>query len=171
VSNAAAGNRAWRVTVKLLREYSATIEVRAETQEEADEAALAAFQCSDDDHDAGYYQYEPLGLPPPWNEHDFVDYDPEIDCRFRCVDCEKDTSNSGEYYAVDDKVWAASGLAPNDGMLCLTCLEQRIGRELNVEDFTAMVPSLEAWERHFAERAGHAANGNQLSLFEIGGAP
>ena len=54
--------------------------------------------------------------------------------QFRCVDCRKDTNKSGEYYTVKDEVWATSGLAPHGGMLCLRCLEKRIGRELNVEE-------------------------------------
>jgi hypothetical protein len=69
--------------------------------------------------------------------------------RFLCVDCGKDTGGeTGEYYMVYDQVWAASGLGPNDGMLCLACLENRIGRPLTMGDFTAMVPSLEAWRRY-----------------------
>jgi hypothetical protein len=80
--------------------------------------------------------------------NDFDEFtDAEIDLRFRCVDCGKDTSG-GEYYRVADDVWAASGLAPNGGMLCLACLGNRIGRPLTMSDFTAMVPSLEAWRRY-----------------------
>jgi hypothetical protein len=74
--------------------------------------------------------------------------------RFRCIDCGKDTKD-GEYYLVKDELWAASG--GGDGMLCLACLERRIGRELTLADFTW--PStdmrdwtLEAWERHVASR-------------------
>jgi hypothetical protein len=77
--------------------------------------------------------------------------------RFGCVDCGKDTNKSGEYYMVRDAIWATSGLAPHGGMLCLRCLEKRIGRELNVEEFTAKCPSLKAWEQHLAARARPAA--------------
>ena len=67
-----------------------------------------------------------------------------------CVDCgeEKD----GEYYTVANEVWAASGLAPHGGMLCLACLERRIGRLLVPGDFTALWPSAAAWQRHLAAR-------------------
>ena len=63
---------------------------------------------------------------------------------------------SGEYYSVGDDVWAASGLAPHGGMLCLACLERRIGRPLTGEDFTALWPAASAWERHIAARTGCA---------------
>jgi hypothetical protein len=151
------GKTSWRVTVKMLREYSATIEVRARSQEEADEAALDAFEKVACEEGLGGCD---LGLPPPWNEHESTDRDPKICRLFRCVDCAKDTSNSGEYYSVSKEVWAASGLAPDGGMLCLRCLEKRIGRELNGEDFTAMWPNPDAWERHLAARA-------QLSFFDV----
>jgi hypothetical protein len=73
---------------------------------------------------------------------------------FCCVDCGKDTGNSGEYYSVGDDVWAASGLAPNGGMLCLACLEKRIKRPLTADDFTALWPTPSAWQRHIAARSG-----------------
>ena len=68
--------------------------------------------------------------------------------RFFCLDCGADTHESGEYYMVSDDVWAASGLAPNDGMLCLTCLERRIKRPLTRKDFTCVWPTIAAWERY-----------------------
>jgi hypothetical protein len=37
-------------------------------------------------------------------------------------------------------IWAASGRSPNDGMLCLNCLQRRLGRKPKFEDFTAVVP-------------------------------
>jgi hypothetical protein len=36
---------------------------------------------------------------------------------------------------VHDDVWAASGLGPEDGVLCLPDLERRLGRLLTYEDF------------------------------------
>jgi hypothetical protein len=56
---------------------------------------------------------------------------------FRCRDCGIDTSIRGiaEYYAVHDAVWAAAGMAPNSGMLCIGCLEERLGRQLVGADF------------------------------------
>jgi hypothetical protein len=59
--------------------------------------------------------------------------------RFLCVDCGRDTGPCGlrEYYSVHDAVWAAAGMAPTGGMLCLGCLECRLGRQLTNDDFVA----------------------------------
>ena len=151
----------YRVTVTMQREYAASITVRASSQDEADQAAIAAFwkqACEEGLHGLS------LGLPPPWDEHESTDSDPAIDLRFRCVDCGKDTGG-GEYYTVDDDLWAASGMEPHGGMLCLSCLEKRIGRPLTEEDFTAIRPSASAWERHLAAREQRATD-QQLDMWE-----
>jgi hypothetical protein len=54
---------------------------------------------------------------------------------------------------VRGEVWAASGLGGHDGMLCLADLDNRIGRPLTLEDFAAIVPSKEAWDRHVRDRS------------------
>jgi hypothetical protein len=41
----------------------------------------------------------PRGFPPPWEEHENIDREPEVDTAFRCFDCEKDTCESGQYTA------------------------------------------------------------------------
>lgn len=56
---------------------------------------------------------------------------------FPCLDCRVEIYDIGEYYMVLDDVWAASGLAPDDGFLCIGCLETRLGRPLNGTDFLA----------------------------------
>lgn len=53
-----------------------------------------------------------------------------------CVDCSVNTSYIEEYYNVLDHVWAETGLRPDDGMLCIRCLEARIGRKLTPADFS-----------------------------------
>jgi hypothetical protein len=51
--------------------------------------------------------------------------------RFRCDAC--DQSCQHEYYMLRDDVWReAKG---TDGMLCIGCVEQRLGRELTRADF------------------------------------
>jgi hypothetical protein len=55
---------------------------------------------------------------------------------YGCVDCAVNTKEIKEYYNVHDFVWAKSGLGAHDGMLCIGCLEKRIGRPLEPEDFT-----------------------------------
>jgi hypothetical protein len=51
---------------------------------------------------------------------------------FQCIDCGADTSN--EYYSVHDRVWLKANPARN-GMLCIGCLEARLGRNLTRRDF------------------------------------
>ena len=151
--------RDFRVTVTRLREYSATITIRANSQAEADQATLDAFNkhaCEEG------FQAIPLGFPPPWNEHESSDREPEVQTRFRCVDCGED--KKGEYYGVLEDVWAASGLGPNDGMLCLACLERGIGRLLTEADFV-MMPYAGAWERHLAAREQRSAD-QQLDMWD-----
>lgn len=54
---------------------------------------------------------------------------------FLCLHCSVDTLLIGEYYMVEDDVWAQTGLSGSDGMLCIACLENSIGRTLNAYDF------------------------------------
>lgn len=51
-----------------------------------------------------------------------------------CIDCGVSTRQLGEYYMVHDRVWQAVGNPK--GMLCLTCLEGRLGQPLKSQDFT-----------------------------------
>ena len=55
---------------------------------------------------------------------------------FVCKDCSVNTLHINEYYMVTDQVWKLTGLRGYDGMLCIGCLEQRLGRMLNARDFT-----------------------------------
>lgn len=52
---------------------------------------------------------------------------------FDCRDCGYDTID--EFYMVHDSVWLASGLSKRGGLLCIGCLERRIGRQLTSDDF------------------------------------
>ena len=56
---------------------------------------------------------------------------------FACLDCGFDchSDEGGEYYMVHDRVWKEA--RPEDwGMLCVGCLEKRLGRRLTPRDFT-----------------------------------
>lgn len=53
----------------------------------------------------------------------------------RCLDCQRDTQSIDEYYMVKDDVWIKANPS-DDGMLCIVCLETRIGRTLESNDFT-----------------------------------
>lgn len=62
--------------------------------------------------------------------------DEEIDARFICLDCKVDTSAINEYYMVHDHVWLAVVNSKTTGMLCIGCLEKRLGRTLKFADFS-----------------------------------
>jgi hypothetical protein len=55
--------------------------------------------------------------------------------RVSCVDCQRNTAEIGHWYMLHDHVWAGTGLGPEDGVLCLGCLQQRLGRWLRYTDF------------------------------------
>jgi hypothetical protein len=58
-----------------------------------------------------------------------------------CLDCRNDTASltngAFEYYMVHNALWAKANPQIN-GMLCVGCLENRIGRQLMSDDFTDM---------------------------------
>lgn len=52
-----------------------------------------------------------------------------------CLDCHLHTTEAGEYYMVHDSIWLT--VQPHEqGMLCVGCLESRLGRQLTESDFT-----------------------------------
>jgi hypothetical protein len=53
-----------------------------------------------------------------------------------CADCGVDTDKIHEYYMVHDVVWQEAGGKRDDMMLCVGCLEKRLGRELKPSDFS-----------------------------------
>lgn len=61
----------------------------------------------------------------------------EFENAFSCIDCKADTSAINEYYMVTDELWAKADMTPEGGMLCIGCLEKRIGRQLVAKDFPA----------------------------------
>ncbi len=54
---------------------------------------------------------------------------------FICLDCKENTSKMNEYYFVHTTLWL-SVVKDNKGMLCIGCLEKRLGRTLTAKDFT-----------------------------------
>jgi hypothetical protein len=55
--------------------------------------------------------------------------------KFLCLDCGIDTSRIGEFYFVQTETWI-SVVGSKNGMLCIGCLERRLGRLLKQSDFT-----------------------------------
>ena len=53
--------------------------------------------------------------------------------RFLCLDCKVDTGKIKEHYFIKTDVWLS---VAQNGMLCINCLENRLGRKLNKHDFT-----------------------------------
>lgn len=64
-----------------------------------------------------------------------ITYETEMMNGFLCLDCRVHTGEINEYFMVHDDVWLEANPA-SDGMLCLGCLEARLGRPLVAEDFT-----------------------------------
>lgn len=56
--------------------------------------------------------------------------------RFRCTGCSVDTREVGEYYSLREAIWFAANYGTRDGMKCLTCVEEVLGRCLTHADFT-----------------------------------
>lgn len=66
---------------------------------------------------------------PKWSNH-------------TCRDCGADTEALGEFYMLRDEVWGETGMGPDEGMLCVGCVEGRLGRRLGPADFTHVVVNL-----------------------------
>ena len=62
-----------------------------------------------------------------------------MNIEFLCVDCQFDTFQN-EYYMVKDEIWP---IGIDDGMLCIECIEKRIGKTLIKGDFTDCLVNLE----------------------------
>lgn len=55
--------------------------------------------------------------------------------KFLCLDCRVDTGRIHEHYFIKTELWLT--VMPSIvGMLCIGCLEDRLGRELVANDFT-----------------------------------
>jgi len=79
-------------------------------------------------------------VPPPHRTH--------------CADCKESVFLLREdAYMVTDRVWATSG--GGKGVLCIGCLEERIGRRLVPEDFPEDVPlnGVFFWDKTFKRSA------------------
>jgi hypothetical protein len=64
-----------------------------------------------------------------------------------CVDCGVDALALREWYIVHDELWAMAWVGrikpwhvPSQQILCVGCLERRIGRQLTADDFPDDVP-------------------------------
>lgn len=64
-------------------------------------------------------------------------FDDEDMENFICLDCGINTADIGEYYMLTSAVWQEAAPDEGDlgGMLCVNCVELRLGRQLWPEDF------------------------------------
>lgn len=54
--------------------------------------------------------------------------------KFLCLDCSVDTGKIHEHYMLVDTTWFSIH-ASNRGMICIGCVEGRLGRSLTPQDF------------------------------------
>ena len=67
---------------------------------------------------------------------------------FDCYDCGENTNVMDEYYMVWDALWIQAMPHADDAMLCIGCLEKRLGVTLTKWDFTdAPVNYLGGWPK------------------------
>jgi hypothetical protein len=92
------------------------------------------------------------------------------DSHWLCLDCSKDTYD--EYYGVHNHLWRrVVDRSQRHGMLCLSCLELRLGRLLRFEDFKN-VPSNGPIAQFLAQRpisgnaSDSAGNAEQAADFD-----
>lgn len=68
-----------------------------------------------------------------------------------CVDCGVNTATLGEHYMLKDSVWY-SAYARERGMLCIGCIEKRLGRKLTKVDFNDSHVNRPATGKVFSQR-------------------
>jgi hypothetical protein len=56
--------------------------------------------------------------------------------KFLCLDCRVDTGKIREHYMLVDDVWFSIH-GSNLGMICIGCIENRLGRQLCPQDFNS----------------------------------
>lgn len=71
-------------------------------------------------------------------------YIPCVDCGANTAPCtgKRGCRHAGkwEHYMVHNEIWEEAGMSPDDGHLCIGCLEKRIGRRLQPNDFKPDLP-------------------------------
>lgn len=77
--------------------------------------------------------------------------------RFACQDCPTDTE-ADNYYMVHNELWEKAH-PHGHGMLCLPCLQTRVGRRLTLSDFTsAPINQHQVWAFCSGEKADSQAH-------------
>lgn len=71
--------------------------------------------------------------------------------KFLCLDCRTDTGKLGEHYMLKDSTWYKAHVS-NVGMICIGCIEIRLGRKLTVSDFNDSHVNRPAAGKFFSQR-------------------
>lgn len=81
------------------------------------------------------WYFDAFGMPELSDLRNALRLMKNVDMSFYCMDCKVHTGTLNEYYMVHDDIWLFAN--PDDfGMLCVSCLETRLGRMLTPADFT-----------------------------------
>lgn len=65
---------------------------------------------------------------------------------WKCMECHVNTLGTSHYYMVRNELWKEitskkfKGHLHEKGMLCLNCVEKRLGRKLTLDDFDLNIP-------------------------------
>lgn len=68
-----------------------------------------------------------------------------------CIDCDINTKDIDEYYMVKNEIWEEF-VPEKRGMLCIGCLEIRMGRELVPSDFLECILNDTGWQDSRSDR-------------------
>ena len=58
---------------------------------------------------------------------------------FNCKCCGKSTLTNRDYYMLEDKLWLELNNGKYEGMMCMDCVESKLGRKIAIKDL-APVP-------------------------------
>lgn len=86
---------------------------------------------------------------------------------FACMDCGMNTLHENEYYMLTDDTWFAARSDVKDkykrtGMLCIGCVENRLGRQLRPDDFADVPLNYGPWAIFQSERLASRILGAEL---------
>ena len=82
---------------------------------------------------------------------------------FICMDCKVNTSDINEYYMVDNEIWRKVN-PRKEGMLCIGCLENRLGRILIKSDFPNFPINYGNWAGEKSERLNNRLKLDKLPI-------
>ena len=71
---------------------------------------------------------------------------PEMLARYVCMGCKVNTHIINEYYMINNVLWDYVADSNHDGMLCIGCVEARLGRKLTSKDFTTCPLNIQSIE-------------------------